>query len=79
MPGGHASHKGSGDKPNTNAEGLMDMAADKNVNPEDELLEGATTNTTRTQEFVDYPPAIQRPDEEIPEEFNSENSESISG
>ncbi|MBU7582697.1 MAG: hypothetical protein KAF91_07255 [Nostoc sp. TH1S01] len=68
MPSGHASHKGTGDKPNTNAEGRMDMAADKTVNPEDELLEGVTTNTTRTQEFVDYPPAIQRPDEEIEKE-----------
>ncbi|MCC5634471.1 hypothetical protein LC593_01130 [Nostoc sp. CHAB 5844] len=63
MPSGHANHKGTGDKPNTNAEGLMDMAADKTVNPEDVLPEGATTNTTRTQEFVDYPPAIQRPNE----------------
>jgi hypothetical protein len=64
MPSGHASHKGTGDKPNTNADGIMDMAADKTVNPEDVLLEGATTNTTRIQEFVDYPPAIERPDEE---------------
>jgi hypothetical protein len=64
MPSGHASHKGTGDKPNTNADGIMDMAADKTVNPEDVLLEGATTNITRTQEFVDYPPATQRPAEE---------------
>lgn len=65
MPSGHASHKGTGNKPNTNAEGIMDMAADENVNPEDVLLEGATTNTTRIQEFVDYPPAIERPEEEV--------------
>ncbi|MBD2450266.1 hypothetical protein H6G76_24515 [Nostoc sp. FACHB-152] len=64
MPSGHASHKGTGNKPNTNADGILDMAADDNVNPEDVLLEGATTNITRTQEFVDYPPATQRPDEE---------------
>ncbi|AFZ24120.1 hypothetical protein Cylst_1868 [Cylindrospermum stagnale PCC 7417] len=64
MPSGHASHKGTGDKPNTNTEGRMDTAADKSVNPEDQLLEGATTNTTRTQEFIDYPPATQRPKEE---------------
>ncbi|BAZ51723.1 hypothetical protein NIES4103_43810 [Nostoc sp. NIES-4103] len=64
MPGGHASHKGTSDKPNTNAEGRMDEAADKSVNPEDILLEGATTNTTRTLEFVDYPPATERPNEE---------------
>ncbi|MBD2439021.1 hypothetical protein [Nostoc sp. FACHB-110] len=65
MPGGHASHQGTGNKPNTNADSIMDMAADESVNPEDVLLEGATTNITRTQEFVDFPPAIQRPDEEV--------------
>ena len=31
---------------------------------EDALLEGAMTNTTRTQEFVDYPSATQRPGKE---------------
>jgi hypothetical protein len=36
-------------------------AADKSVEPEDALLEGAITNTTRIEEFVDYPPATQRP------------------
>lgn len=61
MPSGHASHKGTSDKPNTNAEGQMDIAADKAVDPQDILPEGASTNTTRTQEFVDYPPATQRP------------------
>lgn len=65
MPSGHANHKGTSDKPNTNATGQIDTAADKAVNPEDVLLEGSSTNTTRTEEFVDYPPAIQRPGEEI--------------
>jgi len=65
MPSGHANHKGTSDKPNVNAEGQINVsAADKSVDPEDVLLEGATTNTTRTQEFVDYPPATQRPGEE---------------
>ncbi|MBW4643201.1 MAG: hypothetical protein KME23_09430 [Goleter apudmare HA4340-LM2] len=68
MSSGHASHKGTSDKPNTNTEGRLDDAADKSVNPEDLLLEGATTNTTRTQEFVDYPPATQRPGEELKSE-----------
>lgn len=63
MPSGHASHKGSSNKPNTNAPGQIDTAADMSVDPQDILPEGATTNTTRTQEFVDYPPATQRPDE----------------
>jgi hypothetical protein len=65
MPGGHASHKGSSNKPNINAEGKIDTATDKSLDPEARLLEGVVTNTTRTQEFVDYPPAIQRPDEEM--------------
>jgi len=70
MPGGHASHKGSGTKPNTNASGIIDDAADASVEGDDLLLEGATTNTIRTQEFVDYPPALERP--ESPE-TNQEN------
>lgn len=65
MPGGHASHKGTGDKPNVNTNGTIDEAADKSLNPEDVLQEGILTNTTRTQEFVDYPPATQRPGEEV--------------
>ncbi|MFH7027971.1 MAG: hypothetical protein ACHBN1_21870 [Heteroscytonema crispum UTEX LB 1556] len=64
MPAGHANHKGTSDKPNVNANGIIGEAADKSVDPEDVLLEGVTTNTTRTQEFVDYPPAIERPGEE---------------
>jgi hypothetical protein len=65
MPSGHANHKGTSDKPNVNASGQINVsAADKSVEPEDALLEGAMTNTTRTQEFVDYPPATQRPGEE---------------
>lgn len=64
MPSGHASHKGTSDKPNVNASGQINVsAADKTVDPEDALLEGATTNTTRTQEFVDFPPALDRPGE----------------
>ncbi|MDB9358165.1 hypothetical protein PN486_18285, partial [Nodularia spumigena CS-587/03] len=63
-----ALHKGTSDKPNTNTEGSMDIAADKSINPDEVLPEGATTNTTRTQEFVDYPPAIQRPGEDVKQE-----------
>lgn len=64
MPGGHANHKGSSTKPNTNAPGIIDDAADPSINGEEELLEGATTNTVRTQEFVDFPPALERPQTE---------------
>lgn len=59
MPGGHASHKSTSNKPNVNTSGQINPDT---ANPEDELLEGATTNTTRTQEFVDYPPAVERPE-----------------
>lgn len=66
MPGGHASHKGTSDKPNTNANGVIDDAVDKSVNPEDLLPETLTNaETLRTDEFVDYPPAYQRPGEQL--------------
>jgi len=61
MPSDRANHQGTHDKPNVNALGQVNIAADKSVKPQDVLLEGATTNTTRIQEFVDYPPAIERP------------------
>lgn len=64
MPGGHASHKGTSAKPNTNAPGFDD-AVDPTIEPEDLLQEGAVTNTTRTQEFVDFPPALERPEPPI--------------
>lgn len=64
MPSGHASHKGTSNKPNVNAPGQLGEAADPSIDPQEELLEGAMTNTTRTQEFVDFPPATQRPGEE---------------
>lgn len=64
MPAGHANHKGTSDKPNVNADGQLNMnsAADKSINPEEVLPEGIMTNTTRTEEFVDYPPATERPE-----------------
>ena len=74
IPSGHANHIGTSDKPNINAEGQINMA-DKTVDPENELLEGITTNTTRTQEFVDYPPAIQRPGEAADEDTTKTTGE----
>ncbi|HEY9780440.1 MAG TPA: hypothetical protein V6D09_09925 [Leptolyngbyaceae cyanobacterium] len=65
MPGGHASHKSTSNKPNTNANGVIDDAADTTVEPENLLPENLTnTETLRTDEFVDYPPAYERPDEQ---------------
>ena len=64
MPGGHASHKSTSNKPNTNAEGVIDDAAGT-TNPEDLLPENLTnTETLRTDEYVDNPAAYQRPGEE---------------
>ncbi|OUL26202.1 hypothetical protein BV378_13360 [Nostoc sp. RF31YmG] len=66
MPGGHASHKGSSNKPNVNANGIIDDAVDETVNPEDLLPENLTNaETLRVGEAVNYPPATQRPGEEL--------------
>ncbi len=65
MPSGHASHKSTSDKPNVNANGVLDDAANRDVEPEELLPEGITNaETLRTDEYVNYPPATQRPDEE---------------
>jgi hypothetical protein len=61
MPGGHASHKGTSAKPNTNAEGQLDIAAGKGVNPQDALSEDTLVDSDRIEEAVDYPPATERP------------------
>lgn len=63
MPGGHASHKGTSDKPNTNAAGQIDTAS-KEVDPKDILPEDIVA-TDRTQEAVNYPPATQRPEKKV--------------
>ncbi len=65
MPGGRANHKGTSDKPNVNANGVIDDAVDKSVESEDLLPEGLTNaETLRTDEYVNYPPATERPGEE---------------
>lgn len=61
MPGGHASHKGTSAKPNTNAGGQLDSAADNSVNPQDVLSEDTLVDSDRIEEAVDYPPATERP------------------
>lgn len=64
MPSGHASYKGTSDKPNVNANGVIDGAADKSLIPEDILSEEQTnTEIHRVEESVKYPPATQRPGE----------------
>lgn len=65
MPSGHASHKGSSDKPNTNAPGQIDSAADKTLDPEALIAEGP--DALRAAEAPENAAATQRP--------NSENQE----
>ena len=59
MPSGHASHKGTSNKPNTNAEGFVDTAADQSVDPQELLGEGA--DALRAEEAPENAAATQRP------------------
>lgn len=60
MPSGHANHKSTSIKPNTNANDVIDTAADLAVDPQDLL--GEAGNATRDQEeTVNNPAATQRP------------------
>lgn len=59
MPSGHASHKGTSDKPNINAAGQINTAADKTVDPQDVLPEGA--DGLRASEAPENSTATQRP------------------
>lgn len=64
MPGGRASHKGTSNKPNVNAAGVIGEASDQSTAPEDLLPEEVTTNAAhRSEEALDYPPATERPTE----------------
>ena len=65
MPSGHASHKGTSNKPNTNATGQIDSAADKAVEPADLLPEGP--DALRASEAPENPAATQRPESESEE------------
>lgn len=66
MPGGHASHKGTSAKPNTNASGQIDDAADMSVNPEAEVELGA--DALRVSEAPADAAATQRPENKKQEE-----------
>ena len=60
MPGGHASHKGSSVKPNTNTNGSIDMTSDLEVDPQDLLAEGMDARRAETEK-MDNPQATERP------------------
>ena len=63
MPSGHASHKGSSVKPNTNTNGQFYTPADEAANPEEVLPEGEGYPFD-AQGTVVNPAATQRPEEE---------------
>lgn len=65
MPGGHASHKSTSIKPNTNSSGALYEASDDNLNPEDILEEEVLLNTTHTEPLVDVSHALERPDDKV--------------
>lgn len=60
MPSGHASHKGTSAKPNTNANDLIDEAA-ANPNPQELLAEGP--DALRAAEAPVNAAATQRPED----------------
>ena len=65
MPGGHASHEGSAAnvKPNTNAEGQLDTAADLEVDAE-EIVPPKGATELRSTEAPANEEATERPDEQ---------------
>ncbi len=62
MPGGHASHKGTSVKPNTNAEGIIDTAADPTFQPHDIVTQDSTP--TRPGEAMENAAATERPQDQ---------------
>lgn len=61
MPGGHASHKSTSTKPNVNANGIIDDAADPTLDPEDYVDNRG--DSTRLDEAPENAAATQRPNE----------------
>ncbi|HEY9632615.1 MAG TPA: hypothetical protein V6D14_04370 [Coleofasciculaceae cyanobacterium] len=59
MPGGHASHKGTSPKPNTNAPGIIDIPDDAIEGPHDIVTQDSTS--TRPDEAPENAAATQRP------------------
>jgi hypothetical protein len=59
MPSGHASHKSTSAKPNTNAEGLINAAADSTADPHDIVTQGS--DESRVEEAPENAAATERP------------------
>lgn len=62
MASGHASHKGSSNKPNTNTTGEVNSAADETLDPTELLAEGP--DALRAAEAPENTAATQRPESE---------------
>lgn len=58
MPGGHASHKGKSAKPNTNAEGQLDLATDPPTEAESMVPKGE--DAVRARKAPENEAATQR-------------------
>ena len=61
MPGGHASHKSTSVKPNTNTNGLTNAAGDSTLDPHDITTQGS--DPTRVDEAPENAAATQRPED----------------
>jgi hypothetical protein len=61
MPGGHASHKSTSVKPNTNAEGVINTSDDAPVDMPDITTQSSTP--TRPDEAPENAVATQRPED----------------
>ena len=61
MPGGHASHKSTSAKPNTNANGVINAEDDAPVDAPDITTQSSTS--TRPDEAPENAAATQRPTE----------------
>jgi hypothetical protein len=61
MPGGHASHKSTSVKPNTNAEGVINTSDDAPVDMPDITTQSSTP--TRPDEAPENAAATQRPED----------------
>lgn len=60
MPGGHASHKSTSAKPNTNANGVINAADDASVEAPEIVTQSSTS--TRPDEAPENTAAIERPE-----------------
>ncbi|MBD1835479.1 hypothetical protein H6F74_01225 [Trichocoleus sp. FACHB-90] len=63
MPSGHASHKGASAKTNTNADGLINAAADEST-PAPQGVINEASDSTRLDEAPENAAATERPHEE---------------